>query len=433
MAPWVGGGLLCAALPASAQYSLQMADDVRTYSAPASRMAPAAANRDYNLKLGPTEWSFYAGMNLGWTSNARLDNNDRSSSLVLRPTATANMFMPIAERASLSMGFTMGYNFYLTGNNSDLNGFYMTPNSRLAYTMYVGDVQLTFSDAMSMSQFDTMSSGQPSNSDPTIGNDPNARTFNNSFAITASTVLYRTQLTGGFSQYNSWQLSGNTGVGDTGSQNLFAQAGYMVLPELTVGLSGGLTWQHYAGGTQTILEGGFQWNVGPYVTWQATEQLAVNGSFGYTVFTQDYLYGLPSTDTDSMYWTIGFSHRISELVTYSLSGGHTITPGYYSGPTDAYNATLGLTWYLVKDLSISTPFSYYNGVGLTPANYLSSEGLPTSTADRFQTYNTGISFGYAFNPKLTGSLSYNFNYRTQQGDAGDYTVNGVSIGLTYRF
>jgi len=424
LTPWVGGGLLCAALPASAQYSLQMADDFSTYSSPSSQRAPGPANRDYNLKLGPTEWTFAAGVTMGWTSNARLSGSGGGGSFVLQPTASASMFMPIAERTSLTLGLTMGYNFYLSGGNSDLNGFYIAPGTRLAYTMYIGDVQLSFYDALSVSQF--------AFNDPTVGNNPEARTFGNAFGFTASTQLYKTQLTGGFSQNNTWQLSGVDGVGNTGSQNLFAQAGYQVLPEVVAGINGGLTWQHYSGESQSILKGGFQWNVGPYVSWTVTEALTINGSFGYTVYTQDYLYGLPSTDTGSTYWQIGFSHAISELVTYSLSAGHTISPNYYSGPTDAYNVSLGLSWNLVKDLSISTPFSYYNGSGIAPVDYYDAVGL-TPASERFQTYSTGISFGYALTRHITTSLSYNFNYRKEDGPTGDYTVNSIYLGFSYQF
>jgi hypothetical protein len=416
LTPWIGGGLLCAALPASAQYSLQMADDFRTYSPQASQRAPIAQNRDYNLKLGPTEWTFAAGLSVGWTSNAQMTSSGGSGSFIMTPTATANMVMPIAERTSLTLGVTMGYSFYLDDAASNLSGFYVAPNTRLAYTMYVGDVQIAFYNSMAVSRF--------AFNDPTVGsNNADARTFNNAFGCTASTMLYKTQLTGGFSQYNSWQLSGVGGVGDTGSQNVFGQVGYQVLPELMAGINGGLTWQHYGGGGQTLIDGGFQWNVGPNLNWTVTELLNVNGSFGYTVYTQDYLFNIPSTETGSMYWQLGLTHNLSRLMTYTLSGGHTISPNYFSGPTDAYNISLALNWKLIKDVSISTPFTYYNGVGLDQ----------TTASERFQTYATGISFGYPFTQKLSGSLNYYFNYRKQAGAVGDYTVNGITLGVSYRF
>lgn len=420
--PWLGVGLLGAALPAAGQFALTMADDFRTYSTPPARTAPGPADPGYNLRLGPTQWSFAAGVSLGWTSNARVSSSGGSDSLLLSPSITANMVMPLAERASLSLGVTMGYTFYLTGDNSDLDGFYVLPTTRLSYSMFIGDVQLSFFNAITVSRF--------SFNDPTVGNDPTARTLGNTFGATASTMLYRTSLAGGFSQYNSWQLGGDAGgVGDTGSQTLWSQVGYQIFPELTAGLSGGVTWIHYGSGNQTVIDSGFQWNAGPFANWIITERMTAYVSFGYTMFTQEYLFGLPSSDTDSMYWTVGLSHDVSRLLRYTLSASHTISPNYFAGPTDAYNVTLGLAWRLIRDVSISTPFSYYNGKSINPYDDLGQ----STGSQRFQTYATGISLGYPLADRLSSSLSYTFNYRTQDGSGGDYTVNGVILSLSYRF
>jgi hypothetical protein len=420
LTPWIGGGLMCFALPASAQYSLQMAEQYRTFTAPPSTMSPGPSDRGYNLKLGPTEWSFSAGLSIGWTSNAQMATSDTSSSFYMTPSASINMYMPIAERTSLTLALSMGYTFYLNDTDSNLNGFYLTPGSQLSYTMYIGDVQLSFYDSMGVSQF--------AFNDPTTGPDnPEARTFSNAFGMMASTTLYKTTVSGGFTQANSWQLGGTGGVGDTGSQNLTASAGYQVLPQLNTGLSGGLTWMHYNTGNQTIMDGGFQWNVGPTLSWTVTERLIVSGSFGYTVYTQNYLFGLPSTDSGSMYWSLAWSQPVTDWLSYSVSGGHTISPNYYAGPTDAYNASLGLSWSFIKDFSISTPFGYSNGVGLVP------ETAFGPGSERYQAFTTGVSFGYAFTKKLSSSFNYSYNYYMQDSGVGDYAVNTISIGFSYRF
>jgi hypothetical protein len=416
---WVGGGLLCAALPASAQYSLTVADEFSSYQPPSSQRAPGPASGSSNMRLGPTEWTFGAGLGMTWTSNARMTSTDTSSSFILTPTVSANMFFPITERTSLTLGLTMGYSFYLNGDDSDLDGFYLAPNTRLSYTMYIGDVQLSFYDGISASQF--------AYTDPTVGNDnADARSLSNTFGASASTRLYKTSLSGGFAQNNSWELGGDNGTGDTGSQNLWAQAGYQIFPELTAGVNGGLTWQHYGGNNQTAIDGGFQWNIGPYASWLVTERLSVDGSFGYTVYTQDYKFGLPATDSGSMYWQLGITHRPADFLSYSLSAGHTISPGYYEGPTDAYNVSLGLSWQLLRNVTITTPFSYYNGETISPYDNLLGRG-------RFQTYATGISFGYAFSQHLMSNLGYAYNYRMQEGPTGDYTVNSVTLSFSYRF
>ena len=412
-------------MPAAAQYSLQMSDDAVATATASGAPVSAPSGRAYNLKLGPTEWTFGAGLTLSYTSNAQMASSGSSGSWLLSPNASINMYYPIAERTALTLGVTIGYSVYLNDTVSSLNGFYVMPNSRVGYTMYIGDVQLSFYDTMSASQF--------AYQDPTVtGGDAAARTFGNAFGVSASTLLYRTSLSAGFTQNNSWQLGGTSGVGDTGSQNLFAQAGYQILPELTAGLNGGLTWMHYNNGNQTLVDGGFQWNVGPYAQWTISEQLSLNGAFGYTVYTQDYLYGLPSSETDSMYWRVGLTHRVSTYLNYSLSAGHTVSPNYYAGPTDAYNVSLSLSWHLVRGLSISTPFSYYNGVTITPNDYYGFVGLPPSS-QRFQTYGAGINFGYPITKKLTTTLGYSYNYRQQDSTYGDYTVNYIFLGASYRF
>jgi hypothetical protein len=423
----VAPGCLGLAPEARAQYALQVAQANADYGQTLNQPPPTG---HYNIKTGPLAWNFSAAMSLGYNSNPSLSDNS-SGSFYLNPSVSAAMIWPMTDLNSLTFGVTAGYQGYF--NSSAQSGFYINPNSQfqLAYNVFLGEsIRVTFYERFSVSQYSYM--------DPTVtafGADN--RMANNDVGAVANWQIEPGNVSVGFDHLNSWQLNGTGsfdptnpqravgGVGDMASNVLNGQFGYKVAPTLTLGPQVGANWMSY---DRALLGNAFQWNAGVFGTWQATTHVKVNASVGYTVYTQDSSHALVNSIVDQgnknspVYFNVGWSHEVSSLLTYTVSGSHTLSTGMYAGPSNQYAASLGLGWNLLRDWSTSTSFSWTRG-----------EDLFSLSSQPYNYYSANLNLSRSFNRHLSAAFTYNITWRESDQLRGAYTVNNVSLTGTYNF
>jgi hypothetical protein len=422
--PWLGlaaGGLIGLVSVARGQYALQVDDAYAAYAQSQTRGAPTSDLGNYNVKIGPTGWKFGAGMALQYTSNAGYSQNNATGDFIIQPSASAAMLWPITDQNSLTFNLSAGYSAYM--RDTDLNRFYISPGSALAFNIFVGPVRITLYDRASISQ---------SYQNPTVSAGNAGYTyFQNDIGAMANWALDKGSITWGYDHLNYIQMKGveNTllagNYGNSASEVVTAQVGYAVAPQITLGPQAGLTWINY----QNALAGSaFQWNAGVYGKWTLSEKMTLGGSVGWTVYTPKTSSDLFNQSSSSPYFQLTWSHQLSQLMTYSLNAGYTTTAGQYSsGPTQAYNVGFGVSWNVLRGYTISTPFSWSSGNGL----YQFSQN--------YSYYSAGISISRPITKKLSASLGYSINFQNSDYSIlssaanSNYTVNNVTLSAQYSF
>ena len=424
----VAAGVLCLAPQARGQYALQVAQANADYGKTLNQ-APAVGN--YNIKMGPMAWKFGASLAMGYSSNPSLSQNNSSGSFYVNPSVSAALLWPMTELNSITFGVSVGYQGYFS--DSSQSGFYINPNSQfqLAYNVFLVDsIRLTFYDRFSVSQYSYM--------DPTVtGFGANNRTANNDVGTVANMALESGNVSVGFDHVNAWQLNGTGdfnpanpqqgvgGVGDMASNLINGQFGYAVLPTLTLGPQVGANWMSYQ---RSALGDAFQWNTGIFGTWQAATHIKVTGSLGYTVYTQESSHSVVNSIVNQgsknspVYFNIGWSHELSSVVSYTVMGSHTLSTGLYAGPSNQYNAGLGVALKLIRDVGTGLNFSWNRG-----------EDLFSVSTQPYDYYSAGLNLSKSFNRHLSAAFNYNLTWRNSDQLLGSYTVNNVSLTGTYSF
>jgi hypothetical protein len=132
---------------------------------------------------------------------------------------------------------------------------------------------------------------------------------------------------------------------------------------------------------------------------------------------------LPGTTNQfsGFYAQIGLTHRLNQYVTYTLSGGRSITFAFYGGAVDLYNALWQANWQIIDQVSIATSLSYEHGTQVGAG------------AEVFDRWGAGLSLGRPITKKLSGGLAYQFYKRDSDQPGRDYTVNSLSLSFSYIF
>src|SRR5205814_2192891 len=71
-------------------------------------------------------------------------------------------------------------------------------------------------------------------------------------------------------------------------------------------------------------------NAGAFARAQPTKYLSIYGAAGYTVYTDQNADPSLSSSYDASYWQIGVNHRVNRYFDYDLTGGRTISFGFFA-------------------------------------------------------------------------------------------------------
>ena len=165
-----------------------------------------------------------------------------------------------------------------------------------------------------------------------------------------------------------------------------------------------------------------QWNFGGFAKYMASQHLNFRVSVGYTVYSPDKTgTSAQLQDSSLIYVDLVLSHRLNQYVTYSLTAGRGVNLSFFGQTYENYYANLNATWYVLREITVTTPFSWTRGTALY------------GNSAPFDQYQAGISFGRKLAEKLTGSIGYRLVVRDSGSNSGDYVANFVSLSFSYQF
>ena len=378
-----------------------------------ARRGAASTVGYYNLTIGPTLWKFGAGLGMEYTDNVNLSESDSEGDFSFRPQANTEMLWPITDKNSLNLKVGAGYAAYV--KRTDLDRLFVTPGSELSFDVYVGDVWINLHDRFSITE--------NAFQDPTVNGTGDFARLENAVGASALWDLNKVILRLGYDHVNYISLPQNRGVPDGQSEIFSASAGYMIKPEMQVGieLGGGLL--SYSGTTNAPPKA-TQWSVGPFFDTQVSEHVHFRGSVGYTRYSpeSDGTPGATVKEFSGVYAQVAISHQVNDRIDYTLSGGRSLSFAYFGGTIDLYYARLQANWKIMQKVTIGTSLEYDHG-----------SQVAGSGSEAFDRYGAGITLGRSLTKKLSGSLGYHFFWRESDVPGQGYAVNVATVNLNYAF
>jgi hypothetical protein len=410
--------LLVLAKHAQGQEALRISE-AGDYAA-ATRQQNASAIGYYNLLLGSTAWRFSSGLGLEFNDNVRLQRNAESD-IIVRPNIGADVHWPVTLKNSLDFSLGAGYSAYL--QHQDLSQFFVNPGSGVSFDVYAGDFKFNFHDRLTITENAYENAGAG-------GNNQSLTSLENTLGVNTLWDLNKAVANLGYDHVNYISLSQSQNQPDTASENISANFGLRVRPELLLGVEvGGSTISHSQTGTTNSITqpNAVQWNAGFFGSAQISDYMSARADAGYTGFTPDSTANtnLVSRDASGFYVSVSLSHRVNQHMNYVISAGRSTDLSAYGQAQSYYFVSLEPNWNFFKNYTLSTPITWRQGTQV-----YSLAGNSQVDYDQFQ---IGLSVSRQLTRKLSIGLSYRFVEETSNAATFNYTANVISVNLTYQF
>ena len=371
----------------------------------------------YNLQLGPTAWNFGTGLGVDYNSNVNNTESNPEGDFIFRPQVNTRMHWPVSEVNSLNLALGAGYSAYVNTPRNDRA--FITPDSELSFDLYAGDFWINLHDRFSITE-DTYQ-------DPTVANTGSYSQLQNAVGVATTWDLNKSVVKVGYDHVNYEALnsgnSQNAGGQPSGYSEVFStSAGYALKPGMLLGLElGGSLLTYTTTTTNTPYNNANQWNVGAFYDTPVSQYIHFTGHAGYSVYSPEANGTTGVSEFTGMYGQVDITHRLNQYVSYSLSGGRTISLAYAGGTIDRYFARWQANWQIVRKVTLGTSFSFENGTQLY------------SGGETYNQYGPGISLNRAITTKLSSGLGVQSYWRDSNEPGRNYTVYIVSLNMNYTF
>ncbi|MGN6641482.1 MAG: hypothetical protein ACTHKU_00620 [Verrucomicrobiota bacterium] len=403
----LGWTALClASVVAHGQEALRM-----SMAGQAAAEAEAQKTRDnphyYNVALGPASLRFQSTMGFEFNDNVQYSHTDRQSDVVLRPTLNMRAFWPVTDNNALFFSSGVGYAKYL--QTSSLDRLVITPDSNLAFRMYVGDFVIHFHDRFSLSQ--------DIQQNPTVSGTGNFYQLENTAGVNVDWDLNEMIVSFGYDHDLVSYPDSSFSYSDHHADLLNAQVGVKLNSAHQVGLQLGGGMVYY---DQRLLNDNTHFSVGPFYQAQLTDHIQARAFFGYAWYWfSGSTNSLPPQNGG--YATISLTHRVNRWLDQSLSGGRQFSSSVGTELLDLYYANWQAEWRFIRGASLTSGFSYQHG---------SRQG---ASAETFNQYGANIAIGHQFARKWSGSIGYHYWLKQSDVAVGGYFQNVLVLNVARSF
>ena len=383
----------------------------------------------YNIKAGPVQMSFDAGMGVEYNTNVNLSEEDPKGSLVLSPRVGMNLYWPITRLNNVSLAFGLGYNYYL--DDPDLGGQYLlvSPASELMFNIFIQDFIITVYTRPSVTENPT--------DDPTISNAVNYTFFNNTAGLDVLWDLNDLQFGIGYANQIRYSLNDDYNNQDTISNQIYANASAMVQPFLRVGVEGNVYNTYYfderpfstGGGTgvETVNTSNLNNSVGASAGLFAMGNISRFTSWSAGVGWQITQFNetnnpLNTGNASNPYFYFGVANELNRFYSHSFSASFQSEPSYESNFAQTFNLGYGFNWILVRNWSLGGGVFYQNGTE-----------SPGPESEDFNRLGANVGLGYQFTKNLVASLYYSVINKGSTVLPDSYNQQIFGINLNYNF
>lgn len=379
-----------------------------------------ARGQNENFKIGGFVFDLAATFDVEYDDNINYSQYNPIWDVILRPGLVLTGRYQITDMNTLSINLGVGYRKYIRNPELDsINNFLsISPNTELAFTVFVDDVTFEFYDRLSYSVDASDAIGL---NGFTVNDNPlDFGRFTNVVGVDIDWDLNDVILFAGFSRYDLIPTSSDFDYTQRHEYQLVGGPRFIIAPNLTAGITGTLAYNHYE---ENVQNNSWSWSVGPMAIWQATEYLSFSGNVAYQQFYFE-TGGTINDDTQpqGIVGALTVSHRASSVFEHSLTASHSLNYGYLSNASSVFGLSYGFTWRMNSRL---TPRgTAYWEVGADTGGYYPED---------YGRYGFGIGVDYKLSNQVTASLDYDFSHKDSNLYDRSYTRNRVLLGLRYDF
>ncbi|HJT81497.1 MAG TPA: outer membrane beta-barrel protein [Chthoniobacterales bacterium] len=366
----------------------------------------------YNLMAGPVRFRVSATMGVEYNDNINYAEVNEQEDVILHPQVNLNAIWPITQINTLTLDIGLGYSIYLDHSEANTNGILISPQSQVAFDIFVGDFRINLHDRFSLQQ-DPIA-------EPVVSNSVDYGRFENTIGTSVLWDLNKVVLTLGYDHYTYISTTDNFEYLDRNAEELMGTAQLAVSSTTNVGVETYFVHNYY---DENILNDSDTFSVGAFVDSQITNNLRARVAGGYQMIDFDNS-GLVAdfTDVEDYYVNLLLTHRINSAIRQTISAGHENQLGVNSNSIRLNYVRHTVTWNIIRNTLLSTEFFYED------AN--ESGGFIDEHLHR---YGGAITLGYQLTPHVTLGLRYQYTQKESDVPLRDYEQNRVSLDGTYSF
>jgi hypothetical protein len=384
----------------------------------------------YNLLVGPVRFRFSATAGLEYNDNVNVAEVNAQDDFIFRPQVNFNALWPVTQLNTLRLDIGLGYAFYLDHSEYNTNALLLSPNSQLAFDVFVSDFRINFHDRFSLEQ-DPIG-------EPGLSNVADYGRFQNTAGVSVLWDLNKAVITFGYDHYTFIATNDDFDYLDRNAEMLNASVSIAATSTTGVGLEGSYVFNRY---DQDVLNDSNTYNIGAFVETQLTNYLRLRLAGGYqsiefdgdTVvlgpFPDGFLPGggnfLVFNDSENLndyYVNLLISHRINAAITQSISAGHESQLGVNSNYIKLNYVRHTATWNIINRTLLTTEIFYED-----------AEDSGGIIDEHLHRYGGALSVGYQLTRHVTLGARYQYTRKDSDVPLRDYEQNRFSIDGTYSF
>ena len=366
----------------------------------------------YNLMTGPVRFRVSATMGIEYNDNINYAEVNEQEDVILHPQINLNAIWPITQINTLTLDIGLGYSIYLDHSDANTNGLLISPQSQVAFDIFVGDFRINLHDRFSIQQ-DPIA-------EPVVSNSVDYGRFENTVGTSVLWDLNKIVLTLGYDHYTYISTTDNFEYLDRNAEELMGSAQVAVSSTTNVGVETYFVHNYY---DETVLNDSDTFSAGAFVESQITNNLRARVAGGYQMIDFDNSGTVNDfTDVEDYYVNLLLTHRINSAIRQTISAGHENQLGVNSNSIRLNYVRHTVTWNIIRNTLLSTEFFYED------AN--ESGGFIDEHLHR---YGGAITLGYQLTPHVTLGLRYQYTQKESDVVLRDYTQNRVSFDGTYSF
>jgi hypothetical protein len=396
----------------------------------------------YNLQMGPIKFRFSATVGFEYNDNINLTEDktallpsptgpvlvttQQQDDFIIRPQFNVNALWPITQLNTLKLDLGVGYAIYLDHSNYNTNAILINPGSQLAFDIFVGDFRINLHDRFSLEQ------------DPiaelALSNVADYGRFQNTAGVSVLWDLNQAIATVGYDHYTFISTTSAFDYLDRNAEMVNGSFAFTPTSTITVGVEGAFVHTYY---DQNILNNSDTYSVGGFFETQVTNYVRLRVAGGYQVINFDNT-GLvnDSHDLHDYYANALLTHRVSSVLSHSLSVGHETQLGVNSNYIKLNYVRHTATWNVLFHTLLSTEL-FYEDADDSGGSFVPLPGIPFAfnpfVAEHVHRYGGALTLGYQLTQHVTLGLRYQYTQKDSDQPLRDYRQNRIAVDGTYSF
>ncbi|MDQ3621019.1 MAG: outer membrane beta-barrel protein [Verrucomicrobiota bacterium] len=396
---------------------------------------------DYNFKIGPVLFNLSAGLSIEYNDNVSYSGGDGSrdpdrglqdrsleidrqralqegeleseSDIIISPYLGVDARWPISRLNALTISVGLGYTKYLYNDDLDSSSLIIAPNSIISFDIFVGGIRINVHDSFSVQQ-DPVDEGSLS------GVGKFGRFENTAGFIVYLPIRREWTLTLGYDHHNLFALSSEFDDQTSSADSFHAELSYLVMPALTVGINGSLTFNRYEG---DLNNDSVSYFTGAFADFTLSHNLSGRVQVGWQSGTfSDTGENADTSGLGTWYANFTLNHRLNRYYQQSLGFGREASLGFETNFTE------------VNYLQYTGVLTLFSGFNLNlNAFFEDAEESGGIFAESYKRWGGGLGFQYQLTRKVTAGFSYDYLTKDSNFASNDYDQNRYLVTFTYDF